>query len=65
MVHLATIPNDDVAIPEMRRMSIAQETLPENVSTSVYGSRFALAALPSHEMPEEEMPKDVAYRLIK
>lgn len=37
----------------------------DDFSTSIYGSRFAAEDLPSHEMPEKEMPKDVAYRLIK
>lgn len=33
--------------------------------SSVYGSRFAVQQMPSTEMPEREMPRDVAYRLIK
>ncbi|SPO03311.1 probable glutamate decarboxylase [Cephalotrichum gorgonifer] len=37
----------------------------EDYTTSVYGSRFAAVDLPRHEMPETEMPKEVAYRLIK
>ena len=37
----------------------------DEFSTSVYGSRFAAQDLPSHEMPEKEMPKEVAYRMIK
>jgi glutamate decarboxylase len=37
----------------------------DEFSTSVYGSRFAAEDLPSHEMPEKEMPKDIAYRMIK
>ncbi|KPI35891.1 Glutamate decarboxylase 4 [Cyphellophora attinorum] len=37
----------------------------DEFSTSVYGSRFAAEDLPSHEMPEKEMPKEVAYRMIK
>ena len=37
----------------------------DEFSTSVYGSRFAAEDLPSHEMPEREMPKEVAYRMIK
>lgn len=34
-------------------------------TSSVYGSRFAAQDLPKHEMPEDEMPKEVAYRMIK
>jgi glutamate decarboxylase len=37
----------------------------EQFSESVYGSRFAAEGLPSVSMPEGEMPKDIAYRLIK
>jgi glutamate decarboxylase len=37
----------------------------DEFSTSVYGSRFAAEDLPAHEMPEKEMPKEVAYRMIK
>ena len=33
--------------------------------SSVYGSRFALQQLPASEMPEGEMPREVAYRMIK
>ena len=35
------------------------------MTTSVYGSSFANEELPRHEMPDKEMPKDVAYRMIK
>ncbi|KAJ5243627.1 hypothetical protein N7489_003723 [Penicillium chrysogenum] len=31
----------------------------------VYGSRFAARPLPSHQLPDGGMPKDVAYQLIK
>lgn len=37
----------------------------DEFTTSVYGSRFAAMDLPRHHMPENEMPKDVAYRMIK
>jgi glutamate decarboxylase len=68
MVHLAKV---------RKNSEVVQQPLPgvENLcldapgddefSTSVYGSRFAAQDLPSHEMPEREMPKDVAYRMIK
>ncbi|KAF2860243.1 glutamate decarboxylase [Piedraia hortae CBS 480.64] len=38
---------------------------PDEFTSTVYGSRFALADLPRHEMPEDEMPAHVAYRMIK
>ncbi|KAJ5957907.1 Pyridoxal phosphate-dependent transferase major region subdomain 1 [Penicillium viridicatum] len=31
----------------------------------VYGSRFATMALPSHQLPDGGMPKEVAYQMIK
>jgi len=69
MVHLSTIRNDaenDTPIGQLLRMSLADEDTPgDNYCSSVYGSRYALEALPTDEMPEEEMPKDIAYRLIK
>ena len=37
----------------------------DEFTASVYGSKFAQADIPRHEMPEGEMPKEVAYRLIK
>lgn len=37
----------------------------DEFTASVYGSKFAIADLPKIEMPETEMPKEVAYRLIK
>lgn len=37
----------------------------DEFTTSVYGSRFAAMDLPKHHMPECEMPKDIAYRMIK
>ncbi|KZF24101.1 glutamate decarboxylase [Xylona heveae TC161] len=37
----------------------------DGAATPVYGSRFAAQALPKAEMPDAEMPKDVAYRMIK
>jgi glutamate decarboxylase len=37
----------------------------DQFTTTVYASRFAARDLPKHEMPEMEMPKEVAYRMIK
>ncbi|KAK6516076.1 hypothetical protein TWF506_005989 [Arthrobotrys conoides] len=69
MVHLSTIRNDaetDTPMAKLMRMSLADEDTPgDTFCSSVYGSRYALEALPTIEMPEEEMPKDIAYRLIK
>ncbi|KAL8656769.1 MAG: hypothetical protein Q9210_000012 [Variospora velana] len=69
MVHLTSVTSDAAA----RRGSVVEgmenikfdEPADDEVSASVYGSRFATQELPQHEMPEGEMPKEVAYRLIR
>jgi glutamate decarboxylase len=33
--------------------------------SQVYGSRYAARPMPSQRLPDGEMPKDVAYQLIK
>ena len=69
MVHLSSVPNDsDVRAPlvnGLENVELEQPGPDEDTTVSVYGSRFAAEKLPSHEMPEREMPKEVAYRLIK
>ncbi|KAL4939401.1 hypothetical protein BDV06DRAFT_37183 [Aspergillus oleicola] len=67
MVHLASIKKDDDFEPVTKRVdSIQLETTDEDeYSTTVYGTRFATQQLPQTEMPEREMPRDVAYRMIK
>jgi glutamate decarboxylase len=69
MVHLASIPKEDDAVQEFARhlesLRIDGSSEPETFTTTVYGSRFAASDLPKFEMPECEMPKDFAYRLIK
>lgn len=69
MVHLTGVPNDksrDAPVVEgLDSASFFGKGQTDGVNASVYGSRFAAQDLPWHEMPEDEMPKDVAYRLIK
>ena len=68
MVHLANVPNDKaINTPLVEGMkNIRLEPADEDEATaSVYGSRYAAETLPLHEMPEKEMPKEIAYRLIK
>lgn len=80
MVHLSSItrtntqgqtpasPSSPVPAQRVRRTPTAPLKLyhgEESYTTSVYGSRFAAEDLPKDEMPEVEMPKEVAYRLIK
>jgi len=65
MVHLATIANDaqiDKPLVEgMKNIELGEDTF----TASVYGSKFAAQDLPKNEMPEHEMPKEVAYRMIR
>ncbi|KAK4038955.1 glutamate decarboxylase [Parachaetomium inaequale] len=68
MVHLQTIPaKDDVnkIVDGIKKVHLQLANDGDSFTTSVYGSRFAAQDLPRHEMPECEMPKDVAYRMIK
>ncbi|KAI1110613.1 glutamate decarboxylase [Nemania sp. NC0429] len=69
MVHLSQIPQDKDAastLPEaVKNIRLQLSNYDDTFTTSVYGSKFAAEDLPRHEMPESEMPKEVAYRMIK
>jgi len=68
MVHLAAIPKEDElgTVPEsVRNIRLQLSNDDDSFTTSVYGSKFAAEDLPRHEMPEGEMPKEIAYRMIK
>jgi len=69
MVHLATIPHDgevnDTLVKAVKQVHLQLANDEDNFTTSVYGSKFAAADLPRYEMPEGEMPREVAYRMIK
>ncbi|KAL4734594.1 pyridoxal phosphate-dependent transferase [Aspergillus similis] len=67
MVHLASIKKDEDFEPVINRVdSIKLDTIEEDqYSATVYGTRFATQQLPHTEMPDREMPRDVAYRMIK
>lgn len=66
MVHLATIPHPDESekgiLKEIKKAHLQLANDEDCFTTSVYGSKFAALDLPKHEMPEQEMPKEVAYR---
>jgi glutamate decarboxylase len=73
MPHLASVVNAAAAraaaekaglLPKFEDFSLGPASEDE-FTASVYGSKFAAADIPKHEMPEGEMPRDVAYRLIK
>lgn len=68
MVHLARVKTDknisDSELPKLENLDLGLPG-PDEFTASVYGSSFAAQDLPKHEMPESEMPREVAYRLIK
>ena len=72
MVHLAAVPtNAAIKAPtinghELEKLKL--EHIPDaddSFTTTVYGSKYAALDLPKYEMPENEMPREVAYRMIK
>jgi glutamate decarboxylase len=69
MVHLAAIPSKDEETDSistaLKKVHLQLSNDEDCFTTSVYGSRFAAEDLPRHEMPEKEMPREVAYRMIK
>jgi hypothetical protein len=69
MVHLASIPTNkkigEPLVEGVEKLTMAPSTQEDLFTTSVYGSKFAAEDLPKHEMPEGEMPKEVAYRMIR
>lgn len=69
MVHLNSVATDEHAhapvVEGLDKLSFFPDDGESDLSASVYGSRFASEDLPKHEMPEREMPKEVAYRMIK
>ena len=69
MVHLSHISDasqvDENIVQAVKKVHLQLANDDDCFTTSVYGSRFAVDDLPKHEMPEREMPKEVAYRMIK
>ncbi|KAL1864662.1 hypothetical protein VTK73DRAFT_5700 [Phialemonium thermophilum] len=65
MVHLSTIPQQKEGDKAASKVHLDLIESEDAFTTSVYGSKFAATDLPRHEIPEREMPKEVAYRMIK
>lgn len=68
MVHLAAIPGDkdvEKITDGIKKVQLQLSNEEDCFTTSIYGSRFAAEDLPKHEMPENEMPREIAYRMIK
>lgn len=69
MVHLSAIPKKAKAAhdawKENKTVSSQLSEYADTLTTSVYGSKFADEDLPRDQMPEGEMPRDIAYRMIR
>ena len=67
MVHLAQVHRNGDLNETIKRVDSIQleNTEEDGFYSSVYGTRFATEQLPQTEMPEREMPREVAYRMIK
>ncbi|TQS35384.1 hypothetical protein Golomagni_04196 [Golovinomyces magnicellulatus] len=66
MIHLPLIPNSQIKDESpIEGIKMPSKEGVQNLSTTVYGSRFSTQCLPKYEIPENEMPKEIAYRLIK
>ena len=68
MVHLAAVKNDSAHGKTIDQKFEELDLGPSDdngFTASVYGSKFAAMDIPKHEMPDDEMPRDIAYRLIK
>lgn len=69
MVHLAKVHREADARESLPKridsITLDDESEEDSFSASVYGTRFAIQQLPQHEMPDREMPREVAYRMIK
>lgn len=69
MVHLSRVQTglqkDDTAELTHKASQLHLANYDDDFTTSIYGSRFAREDLPKNRMPEGEMPKEVAYQMIK
>lgn len=63
MAHLSAV--HPASSRASRRPQMQLSNYEDEFATSVYSSRFAGMDLPRHHMPENEMPRDIAYRMIK
>jgi glutamate decarboxylase len=69
MVHLSIVKKDkDIsvtsALPQIDTLDLSPPC-EDDFFSSVYGSGYAALQLPHSEMPEKEMPREIAYRMIK
>ncbi|KAH7234241.1 pyridoxal phosphate-dependent transferase [Fusarium solani] len=64
MSHLSTVHSHKTQPGKAPRVELSADE-EDTFTTSDYGSRFACMELPRHQLPNSEMPRDIAYRLIK
>jgi glutamate decarboxylase len=57
--------NEFKAIDATTSINLTPEDEADDFTATVYGSKYAAEDLPRHEMPDREMPPQVAYRMIK
>jgi hypothetical protein len=66
MVHLARVKTDlEVSPPSNRQFDSLPALDEDDFYSNVYGSHFAADHLNQNEMPEREMPRQIAARMIK
>ena len=69
MVHLAKVQQqpdkNDELTKRLNSIKLDNVDDEDHFSETVYGTRFATQQLPQNEMPDKEMPREVAYRMIK
>lgn len=55
------------ALNKLKHLTIGSSSSSDDdrFTTTVYASKFAAQDLPKHRMPDREMPREVAYRMIK
>ncbi|CAG5149064.1 uncharacterized protein ALTATR162_LOCUS2291 [Alternaria atra] len=53
------------AIDATTSISLTPDDKADDFTATVYGSKYAAEDLPRYEMPDQEMPPHVAYRMIK
>lgn len=65
MVFLSRVEKDDEVFDlSTHKIGSIESGSDKNDYTNVYGSHFATDHLPLHEMPEREMPREIASRMV-
>jgi glutamate decarboxylase len=62
---LKEVSDEKAQFETVSSINLTPEDEADDYTATVYGSRYAAEDLPRHEMPDKEMPPQVAYRMIK